>query len=313
MGGGGNGNGLLPEGKAPEPANFILSRLRMVTPGYFETMRIPILKGRGLTSADRRGGLKVMVISEALANAAYPGQDPIGKRISCCEPGPDGKGPDYKTVVGVAADVHSRGLGEAPSPEFYLPLDQVPDVGWDWIQRTMYVVARTSGDPQALANPLRTVLKDVAPGVPLFQIRTMEQRLGDSLATSRFNTLLLTLLGGVGLVLAAVGIYGVIAYFVTRRTQEIGVRMALGATRRNVIAMIFRQLAWPVGLGIAAGVAVSAVATRVLSTQLFGVTPSDPLTFAVVVVTLAIVAFAASLVPALRAASVDPTKALHTN
>jgi putative ABC transport system permease protein len=141
----------------------------------------------------------------------------------------------------------------------------------------------------------------------------MEQRLGDSLATSRFNTLLLTLLGIVGLVLSAVGIYGVIAYFVTRRTQEIGVRMALGATRQNVIAMIFRQLAWPVGLGIGVGVAVSALATRVLTAQLFGVTPSDPLTFAVVVVMLAVVAFAASVVPALRAASVDPTKALHTN
>jgi predicted permease len=313
MGIGGNGNGLVPEGKALEPANVILSRLRMVTPGYFEAMRIPIVKGRGLTTADRRGALKVMVISEALANAAYPGQDPIGKRISCCEPGPDGKGPDYKTVVGVAADVRSRGLGEPPAPEFYLPVDQVPDVGWNWIQRTMYIVVRTSGDPQMLANPLRTMLKDVAPGVPLFQIRTMEQRLGESLATSRFNTLLLTLLGAVGLVLSAVGIYGVVAYFVTRRTQEIGVRMALGATRGNVIALVFRQLAWPVGLGIAAGVAVSALVTRVLTTQLFGVTPSDPLTFAVVVVTLAVVAFAASLVPAIRAASVDPTKALHTN
>src|SRR5262249_31014890 len=126
MGTGGNGNGLLPEGKAPEAANFVMSRLRMVTPGDLETMRIPILQGRGLTSADRRGSLKVMVISEALAKAAYPGQDPIGKRIACCEAAPDGKGPDYKTVVGVAADVHSRGLGEAPSPEFYLPIDQVP-------------------------------------------------------------------------------------------------------------------------------------------------------------------------------------------
>ena len=129
MGAGGNGNGLIPEGVALESRNAINSRLRMVTPGYFETMRIPIVKGRPLTDADRQGAPKVMVISEALARAAFPEKDPIGKRIACCEPGPDGKSPDYKTVVGVAGDVRSRALGEAPAPEFYLPIDQVPAVG----------------------------------------------------------------------------------------------------------------------------------------------------------------------------------------
>jgi putative ABC transport system permease protein len=312
MGAGGNGNGLIPEGKSFDPQNFISSRLRMVTPDYFKTMRIPIVKGRGLSDADRKGSLKVMVISEALANAAFPGQDPIGRRIACCEPAPDGKSPDLKTVVGVAGDVRSRGLGEAPGPEFYLPIDQVPAVAWDWIQRTAYVVVRTPQEPESLTNPIRAVMRDIAPSVPLFQVSTMRQRLGDSMATSRFNTLLLTLLGGIGLVLAAVGIYGVIAYFVTRRTQEIGIRMALGATRLDVITLVFRQAALPLGLGIVAGLLMSAGLTRVLSTQLFGVSPFDPLTFVAVVATLAIVALLASLVPARRAASVDPTKALHT-
>jgi putative ABC transport system permease protein len=312
MGAGGNGNGLIPEGKAFEPQNFISSRLRMVTPGYFKTMRIPIVKGRGLSDADRKGGLKVMVISEELAKAAFPGQDPIGRRISCCEAGPDGKSPDYKTVVGVAGDVRSRGLGDAPTPEFYLPIDQVPAAAWDWIQRTAYVVVRTPRDPESMTNPIRAVMRDIAPTVPLFQISTMRQRLGDSMATARFNTLLLTLLGGIGLILAAVGIYGVIAYFVTRRTQEIGIRMALGATRRDVIALVFRQAARPLALGIVVGLLMSALLTRVLSAQLFGVSAFDPLTFAAVVATLAIVALLASLVPARRAASVDPTKALHT-
>ncbi len=152
MGAGGNGNGLIPEGVALESRNAINSRLRMVTPGYFETMRIPIVKGRPLTDADRQGAPKVMVISEALARAAFPDKDPIGKRIVCCEPGPDGKSPDYKTVVGVAGDVRSRALGEAPAPEFYLPIDQVPAVGWDWVQRTAFIVVRTI----SIRRPCRT-------------------------------------------------------------------------------------------------------------------------------------------------------------
>jgi putative ABC transport system permease protein len=312
MAAGGNGNGLLPEGKSFDQSNLISSRLRMVTTGYFETMRIPILKGRGISSSDRRGALKVMVISESLAEAAFPGQDPIGKRIACCESGPDGKSPDFKVVVGVAGNVRSRGPGEAPSPEFYLPIDQVPAEGWDWVQRTAYIVVRTHLEPESMTNPVRAIVRDVAPGVPVFQVRTMEQRLQDSMATAKFNTLLLTLLGAVGLVLAAVGIYGVIAYFVTRRTREIGVRMALGASRRDVIALIFRQAAWPIGLGIAAGLLVSALGTRVLASQLVGVAVYDPLTFAAVVMTLALVALGASLIPAGRAASIDPTKALHS-
>jgi putative ABC transport system permease protein len=313
MGGGGNGNGLIPEGVPFESKNAISSRLRIVTPGYFDAMRIPLLRGRALTDADRRGALKVMVISESLANAAFRGQDAMGRRIACCESGPDGKSPDYKTVVGVVGDVRSRGPGEAPSPEFYLPVQQVPAEAWDWIQRTMYVVVRTSLDPDSMTNAIRSAVAQVAPGVPLFNIRTMDQRLAESLATARFNTLLLALLGIIGLVLAAVGIYGVIAYFVTRRTQEIGVRMALGATRRDVVMLVVRQAAWPVGAGIAAGVVMSAVTGRVLSAQLVGVSAHDPITFTAVAITLMGVAMLAALVPAGRAASVSPTKALHTN
>ncbi len=308
---GGDGNGLIPEGMTFDIKNIISSRLRMVTPGYFETMRIPIVKGRALNDADRWGGLKVMVISESLARAAFPGQDPIGKRIACCEPGPDGKGPDYKTVVGVAGDVRWRGPAEAPSPEFYIPIDQVPAVAWDWVQRTMYVVVRTKLDPQAMSNPLRTAVGEIAPGVPLFNVRSMNGRVSDSLASAQFNTLLLTLLGVIGLILAAVGVYGVIAYFVTRRSQEIGVRMALGATRGDVVRLVVRQAAWPIGIGIAAGIAMSAMLTRVLSQQLFRVSVVDPATFAVVILTLAAVALLASLVPARKAAGLELTRALQ--
>jgi ABC-type antimicrobial peptide transport system permease subunit len=177
----------------------------------------------------------------------------------------------------------------------------------------MYVVVRTSMDPMAVANPLRAALAPVVPGVPLFDARTMEERVGASVATARFNTLLLTLLGVIGVVLAAVGIYGVIAYFVSRRTQEIGVRMALGATRRDVVGLVVRQAAMPVVLGIGVGIVASFPLARVLSTQLFGVQPHDPITFAAVTGGLTCVALLASLIPATRAASVDPTRALHSN
>jgi putative ABC transport system permease protein len=313
MGPGGNDNGLLPEGVAFDIKNAILSRLRIVSPGYFDTMGIHLLKGRTITDADRRGALRVMVISQSLANATFPGQDPIGKRIACCEPGPDGKSPDYKTVVGVVADVRWRSPGVAPTPEFYLPMAQAPTAAWNWIQRTMYIVVRTSMTPEAMTNPLRTAAADIAPGVPLFGLTTMDQRVRASLATARFNTLLLSLLSGIGLVLAAVGIYGVIAYFVTRRTQEIGVRMALGATRGDVVRLVIGQAVWPITLGIVAGVAASAFLTRVLTNQLFGVTAGDPLTFTAVALTLTGIALLATLVPATRAAGVDPTRALRTN
>ena len=311
MSAGGNGNGLLPEGKTFDRQNLIQSRLRMVSPGYFETMRIPIVRGRALNETDRRGGQKVMVISEALARAAYPDQDPIGRRIACCETAPDGKTPDFKVVVGVARDVRSRGLGEAPSPEFYLPLDQVPPEGWSWVQRSAYLVVRTEQDPSAMANPLRAMMREITPNVPLFQLRTMEQRLRDSTATARFNTLLLSILGLVGLVLSCIGIYGVIAYFVSRRTQEIGVRMALGATRRDVIGLVIRQAAWPVAIGIGLGLILSTFTLRALSNQLYEVTTYDPVTLVAVIVTLGVAATIASLIPAGRAASVNPTQALR--
>jgi predicted permease len=313
MGPGGNSNGLIPEGRPLDVRSAIDSRLRIVSPAYFDAMGIAIVRGRPLTNEDRRGSFKVMVISEALAAAAFPGQDPIGRRIACCEPAPDGKSPDYKVVVGVARDVRSRGLGEASLPEFYLPMWQVPREAWEWIQRGVYIVARTPLDPASLANPMRTVVSSVAPDVPLFNVRTMEERLELSLSNARFNTLLLSILGAIGVVLAAVGIYGVIAYFVSRRTQEIGVRMALGATKRDVVRLIVGQAAVPISIGLLVGIAASFAATRVLTAQLFGVTPSDPLTFVIVAVGLGLVGVLASFVPARRAAGVDPTRALHTN
>jgi len=305
-------NGLLPEGQPFDLNNLINSQLRMISPDFFQTMRIPIVKGRAFDENDRTGGQKVMIVSEALAARAFPGQDPIGKRISCCERGPN-DGPVLKLIVGVAGDVHSRDLARAPAPEFYLPIPQVPREAWTWIQRTMYVVVRTDGDPAALVQPLKAVVGRIDPDVPLFDVRLMDQRVQLSLATSRFNTFLLTLLGVVGLLLAASGIYGIVAYLVSQRTQEIGVRMALGATPSQVVRMVLKQAMKPVAIGALLGIAAALLASRVLAAQLFAVKPTDPLTISVVAATLIVVAFVASVVPARRAAAVDPTRALSAD
>lgn len=316
LGPGGNGNGLVPEGRPMDPKSAIISRLRLASPGYFETMRIRIVEGRGFTDADRHGVQKVMIISDALAREAWPKERAVGRRIACCEMGPGGpRDPDFKLVIGVAADVRSSGPALAPAPEFYLPIAQAPNSppgeAWNWVQRTMYVVARTPGEPATLIGNVGQALRRIDPNLPLFNVRTMEQRLAGSTATSRFNTLLLTTLGVVGLVLSAIGIYGVIAYFVSQRTQEIGVRLALGAAPTDVVRLVIGQALKPVVAGLVFGVGVALAATETLTAQLYGVGPRDPITIVCVCVGFVIVAVLASWVPARRAASVDPTRALN--
>ena len=252
-----------------------------------------------------------MIVSETLATRAYPGQDPIGKRIGCCEQTPDQQ-PVWKVIIGVAGDVRSSGPAIAPRPEFYLPLPQAPDEAWNWTQRVMYILVRTEGDPTVLAQPLRAMVARVDPELPLYDVRAMDQRLAGTLQTARFNTLLLSLLGGIGLLLAASGIYGVIAYFVSQRTQEISVRIALGATTASVVRLVLGQSLKPVAAGAAVSVAGALAASRVLASQLFGVSTTDPLTIAAVVATLIGVALVASAVPARRAAAVDPTRTLQS-
>jgi putative ABC transport system permease protein len=309
MGSGGGTNGLEPEGYvAGDRTKFIQSILRVTTADFFPAMRTPILKGRSFTDDDRENSQRVMIINATLAARAFPGQDPIGKRISCCDAVPGG-GPSWKTVIGVAGDIRSRGPAVPPDPEFYLPWTQVPKDAWNWF-RSFYIIARTGGDPAHLLTPLRDAMARIDPDVALFDVRTMDQRLNGTMATARFNTLLLALLGGIGLVLAATGIYGVVSYLVSQRTQEIGVRMALGATAGSVVALILRQSLKPVVAGGVIGLLAAMAASRVLASQLFAVSPTDPLTIAVAGATLVAVALIASAVPARRAAAIDPTTAL---
>jgi len=308
---GGTANGLLPEGKPFSMESLVLAQLCIVTPGYFQTLGIPIVRGRALTADDRRGLQKVMVVNETAAAALFPGQDPVGRRAGCCEEGLGG-GPDLKLIVGVAADLRLHGPADKEIPAaFYLPLAQAPDNAWTWLQRTVFLVARAKTEPEALIPGLRRAVAAVDPHVPLYDIETMEQRLGNLLATAHFNTLLLALLGVIGLLLSAAGIYGVVSFFVSQRTAEIGVRMALGATTSDVTRLVMRQAAVPVAVGVVAGLAASAVATRLLTAFLFGVQRGDPLTLAGVVAALAATALLASFVPARRAARVDPATVLQ--
>ncbi|HWB42786.1 MAG TPA: ABC transporter permease [Gemmatimonadales bacterium] len=307
----GGSNGLVPEGRPLDISSAINSLMRLVTPGYFATMRIRLVRGRTFTAEDRRGAPLVMVINETLAREAFPGQDPVGKRIACCEPGPDGS-PNWKEVVGVVSDVHAQGLDQAPVPEFYLPMVQAPAAAWTWTDRTMTVAVRAQGEATSLMGPLRKVVAEVDPALPLYNLGTMTGRVTDSLAQSRFSTMLLTAFGAIALLLAAIGVYGIISYGVTQRSQEIGIRMALGARQTDVLGMVVRHGAVLAGIGLTVGLAGALALSGLLSSLLFRISPTDPPTFAGGMVVLTAVAVLAAALPARRAARTDPVVALRS-
>jgi ABC-type antimicrobial peptide transport system permease subunit len=215
-------------------------------------------------------------------------------------------------VVGVVADVKSRGPAQTPQPEFFLPLAQIPDVAWTWTGRTMNVMARSAQDePAALTAVMREAVRSVDPTLPLYAIRTMDEGLRQTLAQARFNTGLMTLLGLTGLVLAALGIYSVIAWLVAQRTREIGLRMALGASAADVVRQVTLHALTPVGIGLVMGAAGAMATGGLLENQLFDVGARDPLAIGSVVVAMLIVAVVAGVLPAMRAARIDPSRALH--
>jgi predicted permease len=279
--------------------------LRLATRGYFETMRIPLRAGRDFTDRDDAAAPRVAIINETLARRLWPGQDAVGKRITGITAEQDDL--QLTEVVGVVGDIHDKGLAEAARPEMYFPVAQTPPAVWPFLQRSLVLVAR--GAPRTAAANVRRLREAVARvdrNLPLVSPRSMDEYLAASLATSRFTTLLLGALSAIGLVLAAVGIYGVIAYFVTQRVPEIGVRVALGATPRSILGLVLGSGLRPVALGVALGLGGSLAATRALRGLLYGVAPTDAVTVVAVVALLLATALLASLVPARRAARVDP-------
>jgi predicted permease len=303
-------NGLIPEGRPLEIQYAIPADFRLVTPGYVQAMGLRLRAGRAFTAQDRAGTQLVMMVNQTLARRAWPGEDPVGKRVACCEAGPDGT-PNWKTVVGVVADVHARGLGREAPAEFYLPMAQAPAAAWRWIDRTMTLAVRTRGEPMAAAPAMRDAVWAIDRSLPVYDIATMGDRRTASLASSRFSTLLLTAFGGIALVLAAIGVYGVISYGVTQRAQEIGIRVALGAGRARVLRLVVGHAALLTGLGLVLGLAGAMLLSRLMGGLLFEVSPTDPPTLGAGVLVLSAVALVAALVPAERAARLDPSAALR--
>jgi predicted permease len=303
-------NGLIPEGRPLEIKYAIPADFRLVTPGYIPAMGLRLRAGRRFTPEDRAGAELVMLVNETLARRAWPGQDPIGKRVACCEAGPDGL-PKWKTVVGVVSDVHARGLGREAPAEFYLPMAQAPKAAWRWIDRTMTLAVRTSGDPIAAAPAMRDAVWGLDRSLPVYNIATMGDRRSDSLASSRFSTLLLSAFSTIALLLAAIGVYGVISYGVTQRAQEIGIRVALGAGRARVLRLVVGHAALLTGIGLLLGLTGALLLARLMGGLLFHVSPTDPPTLGAGVLVLSLVALVAALLPAERAARLDPSVTLR--
>ena len=272
-----------------------------VSPDYFHVMRIPLERGRLFTEQDRQGTLPVAIISEECARKAFPHRDALGKHIQLG--GRDDKAP-WMTIVGIVGDVRQYSLDRPPLMEAYSPVAQNNNFGYN-------MVLRTTTEPTRLANAARQAFLEVDKTQPIYRIRPLESYLDETLATRTFTMMLLALFGALALVLAAVGVYGVLSYSVAQRTQEVGIRMALGAAAGDVLSMVLRQSVALIGAGLAAGFLASLVLTQFLKTLLFQVGATDVVSAVMAALVLTVVALLASYVPARRATRVDPMSALR--
>jgi putative ABC transport system permease protein len=286
---------------------------RSVSPDYFEVFRIPLLRGRTFTVQDNAASEPVVIINETMAKQFWPKGDEIAERITIGK----GIGPQFadrtREIIGVVGDVRDNSLNYKPMPTMYVPIAQVPDAFTATASTLMPLqwMVRTRVAPYSLSSDIQRELRIASGGVPVGTVQTMDEVVAHSLAEQRFNTLLLTIFAAIALLLAAVGIYGVIAYSVQQRTSEIGIRMTLGASPQNVRRMVVRQGMLLALIGVLIGVAGGLAITRVMSSLLFGVKPWDPLMFTVTAILLALVALLACYLPALRASRVDPMAALR--
>jgi putative ABC transport system permease protein len=287
---------------ASDSINPPVATVLIVSPGYFKTLSIPVLRGRPFTDSDRAGSARVALINETLARRFFASEDPIGKRLRIG--GADRAGLPWWEIVGVVKDVRYDGLTNTVDPAYYLPYAQIPDGGMD-------LVVKTAGSPQSLVATIRQELRALDPETPLIRVTTLEERMSLAVGEPRFQTLLLSAFAAIALVLAGVGVYGVLSYSVSLRTHEIGVRLSLGASRYEVLWMVIREgMLLAVG-GVLAGLVAAFAATRPLQGSLFEISAHDPLTLVLVSVVMLAVAFFACFIPARRATRVDPLVALR--
>jgi len=284
-----------PNAPVEDSSSVMMSRLA-VSPGYFYTLGIPVLRGRTFTDHDDERSLKVAVVNESLASHMWPGEDPVGKQLPLID--------EKLTVIGVVGNTRHEGLSQEVKAEIYVPYLQ-------GAENSMQLAVRTAAEPESLVSAVRGEIAAIDPDQPIYRVATLEQTLSDSVAPRRFNMLLLGIFAFIALTLATVGIYGVMAFSVTQRTHEIGIRMALGAERRDVLGLIVREALRLMLAGSLLGVGGAWALTRSLTSFLYDVRPTDPLTFLVVPAGLVAVAIVASYIPARRAAKVDPMVALR--
>ena len=301
----GGTSGFVPEGlSSPIPGLAYDANQRQVSANYLQTMNIPLRSGRYFDSRDNANSMAVVIINETMARQYWPGQNALGRRFNIGDP-TDGP---WAEIVGIVADVRQMGLDEPVKAEMYMPYQQVSD--WPgYAPRDLAI--RTSGDPMSIAGSVRQIVREVDPDQPISNIATMSELLGNEAAQRRMGMIMLAAFAGLALLLASLGIYGVLAYFVTQHTNEIGVRIALGANRRNILALVLKKGMGLTLLGIAIGLAASFAFTRLMSSLLFGVKSADPVTFTVVPLLLVVVALLACWIPARRATKVDPMIALR--
>jgi putative ABC transport system permease protein len=277
--------------------------IRTITPDYFRVLQTPLLRGRSFTDADTATSPLVVIVNQALVRKYFPNGDALGKRITLDDPR---RNPKWATIVGIVSDLRHRGLDVDPEPEYYLPHTQMP-------LRTMVLAVRSTQDPRSLVFAIRREIQSIDSDEPIANVRTLDAVVSDSTAPRRFAVMLLSVFAGIALLLASVGVYGVMSYLVVQRTHEIGVRMALGAQRRDVLGLVVGHAGKLVGIGIIFGLILTLLSTRALSTLLYSIGAFDPVTLVFVTLVLASIALLASYIPAIRATRADPMIALSHN
>lgn len=287
------------EGRPPfNPGEEPVTEFRQVTPGYFEALGIPVVKGRTFNESDLSKKPENLIVNQTFATLHIGDEDPIGKRVRAL----DGQ---FHEIVGVVGDARQWGLDRQASAEIYFSFDQLS------LGQEAAIVIRTGGDPASLTGAVRGAIGEVSREAPITRIRTLTQVVQESMSSSKFNMILMTIFAGVALLMASIGLYGVISYSVSQRTHEIGIRMALGASRPSVLSLVLRNGMTLALIGVGIGVGAALGLTRLMASLLYGVSPTDPFTFGVISVILTGVALVACFVPAHRATRVDPMIALR--